>query len=593
MSTNFSSPSIQASLSDYSPLKEPKSIASFFTPPQLVKSSSLSASPVKVTSCSSPIATKPAVSSNLKPQAQVPVDDSGSDLTLSEGESQEKITGKPEEEDLGDKFNDKEILFKLKSPRGIPFSLSEDEEETEADAEDEKEIVGYHQSEKEKENDSDSDISVIISLPSIDLNENIAVSRKFADISNSEYESASEDEADDVPVIVDSDERGNDEIPVMVFNSNQIFIQSSPEKKPSSPERHPAVPPVEMPEKNTSDKRDYEILTNPDGDFDITKVFINREIDNSIQQKEKNYTEEQIRYALISSLAGVENQPPPKKRATDAVQSGGDSLQSTNISKPPASTQPIIQPVQSKITLPQHQVPTLNSQILVPIQAKTGYVYDERMIHHFDPHDPEHPEKPARIASIYEKLRSAKLLERSHRIPIQVKLAEFAPEVQSVHDTKYCRMINQTSLIRNLEELHQISSQFNSVYINPSTAISATVAAAATIALCQSIGKGEIENGFAIVRPPGHHAKHDEPMGFCIYNNVAVAASSLLRKNLARKVLILDWDVHHGNGTQNAFAESGDVLYISLHRYDGAKFYPHIEEANCTYVGTGTAGLGK
>lgn len=226
------------------------------------------------------------------------------------------------------------------------------------------------------------------------------------------------------------------------------------------------------------------------------------------------------------------------------------------------------------------------------IKCRTGYVYDERMLHHFDPHDLEHPEKPARIASIYEKLRSAKLLERSHRIMFQVKLAEFAIELQSVHDPKYCRMINQTSVIRNMDELSQISSRFNSVYLNSSTAISATVAAAATVELCQSIGRGEIENGFAIVRPPGHHAEHDEAMGFCIYNNCAIAASSLLRKNLARRVMILDWDVHHGNGTQNAFAENGDVLYVSLHRYDGGKFYPHIEEANHTYVGTG-AGIGK
>ena len=81
-------------------------------------------------------------------------------------------------------------------------------------------------------------------------------------------------------------------------------------------------------------------------------------------------------------------------------------------------------------------------------------------------------------------------------------------------------------------------------------------------------------------------------MGFCIYNNVAVAASSLLHKSQAQRILILDWDVHHGNGTQNAFAQSADVLYVSIHRYDGGRFYPNMEEANCTYVGSG-AGLGK
>ena len=241
-------------------------------------------------------------------------------------------------------------------------------------------------------------------------------------------------------------------------------------------------------------------------------------------------------------------------------------------------------------TIPNHSSLFTNHQMTGA--SKTGFVYDERMLHHFDPHDPEHPEKPARITSIYEKLRTAKLLDRSRRIPIRVKLSEFGPEVQCIHDVKYCRMVNQTSLIRNVDELHQVSSQFNSVYFNPSTAIAATVAAAATIELCDAIGKGEIENGYAIVRPPGHHAEHDEANGFCIYNNVAVAASSLLRKNLAKRILILDWDIHHGNGTQNAFADSEDVLYISLHRYDGGKFYPHTEEANHTYIGAGR-GLGK
>lgn len=257
----------------------------------------------------------------------------------------------------------------------------------------------------------------------------------------------------------------------------------------------------------------------------------------------------------------------------------------------PASTDHVTLDKSPDETMLSKIVP-LNSQALFELpKSKTGYVYDERLLHHFDPNDPEHPEKPARITSIFEKLRSARLLERSHHIPIHGKLSEFAAEIQAVHDIKYCRMINQTSLVKNVEELNQISSKFNSVYINPSTAISATVAAVATIELCMSIGRGEIENGFAIVRPPGHHAEHDEAMGFCIYNNCAVAASSLLRKNLARKILILDWDVHHGNGTQNAFADNDDVLYVSLHRFDCGKFYPHFEDASHQYVGTG-AGLG-
>ena len=85
---------------------------------------------------------------------------------------------------------------------------------------------------------------------------------------------------------------------------------------------------------------------------------------------------------------------------------------------------------------------------------------------------------------------------------------------------------------------------------------------------------GELRNGFALVRPPGHHAEQEEAMGFCYFNSVAIAAKRLLSSQLARRVLIVDWAIHHGNGTQQAFYDTPDVLYISLHRYDNGNFYP-------------------
>ena len=86
---------------------------------------------------------------------------------------------------------------------------------------------------------------------------------------------------------------------------------------------------------------------------------------------------------------------------------------------------------------------------------------------------------------------------------------------------------------------------------------------------------GELRNGFAIVRPPGHHACESRAMGFCFFNNVAIAAKVLKQRYSAKRILIVDWDVHHGNGLQDAFYDDGSVMYISLHRHDRGSFYPY------------------
>ncbi|KAG0170944.1 Histone deacetylase [Apophysomyces sp. BC1015] len=108
------------------------------------------------------------------------------------------------------------------------------------------------------------------------------------------------------------------------------------------------------------------------------------------------------------------------------------------------------------------------------------------------------------------------------------------------------------------------------------SSISARIAAGALINLVDQIVQGHLRNGFALIRPPGHHAEDDSAMGFCFFNNVAVAAAATLDKypSKIKKVLIIDWDIHHGNGTQKIFYDNPNVLYVSLHRWDHGRFYP-------------------
>lgn len=134
----------------------------------------------------------------------------------------------------------------------------------------------------------------------------------------------------------------------------------------------------------------------------------------------------------------------------------------------------------------------------------------------------------------------------------------------------------------------------DSIYFNNSTYDSALLAAGGAIEACRAVVLGEVRNAIAIVRPPGHHAESTEPSGFCIFNNVPIAARVCQKdfSDKCRKIIILDWDVHHGNGIQHAFYNDPNVLYISLHVFQGGRFYPGFPDGDLTYCGEGP-GLGR
>ena len=177
---------------------------------------------------------------------------------------------------------------------------------------------------------------------------------------------------------------------------------------------------------------------------------------------------------------------------------------------------------------------------------------------------PMHPEGPERLVAIDRMLSE---------FPLKDNLADTPPrdatfeELAWIHEQSYIRRIEQTQE-RSFTVLDPDTSATSDSYA------AALRAAGGTMAAAEAVLSGSYPAAFAFVRPPGHHAEADRAMGFCLFNNVAIAAMYALQRHNLKRVLIVDWDVHHGNGTMHSFYETDEVLYFSVHQY------PH-------YPGTG------
>ncbi|KFQ12259.1 Histone deacetylase 10, partial [Leptosomus discolor] len=113
----------------------------------------------------------------------------------------------------------------------------------------------------------------------------------------------------------------------------------------------------------------------------------------------------------------------------------------------------------------------------------------------------------------------------------------------------------------------------------------ARLAVGATLQLVDAVMSGKVCNGMALVRPPGHHSQRSAANGFCLFNNVAIAAEHAKLKYSLQRILIVDWDVHHGQGTQYIFEEDPSVVYFSWHRYEHQEFWPSLKESDYDAVG--------
>ncbi|KAF2744528.1 hypothetical protein M011DRAFT_470372 [Sporormia fimetaria CBS 119925] len=240
--------------------------------------------------------------------------------------------------------------------------------------------------------------------------------------------------------------------------------------------------------------------------------------------------------------------------------------------------------------------------------SRTGVVYDARMRFHCEPQsmmvgdDDIHPEDPRRIHEIFQELREAGLIQGSDELDdvnteskcwrIQARSATRG-EVLLVHTQEHYEFIESLQG-KSEQELFDLSDVRDSIYFHNSTFECARLAAGGAIEACRAVVRGDVRNALAIIRPPGHHAECGEASGFCIFNNVPIATRVCQNDfpEQCRKVLILDWDVHHGNGIQHIFYEDPNVLYISLHVYRDKQFYPNLPDGNLDYCGQGP-GLGK
>ena len=254
-------------------------------------------------------------------------------------------------------------------------------------------------------------------------------------------------------------------------------------------------------------------------------------------------------------------------------------------------------------------------------KMKMGISYDERMELHASIYS-RHPEKPGRTRAVWKALNDHGLVSRCHFVTAREATAD---EIALTHSIDYVRrvFVLEEALSPPYSQQHQQQQRFSSTtitaasdgvdgdggmnkeenkevvvalpeivmlrsdtYANVHTPQAARLAVGACIGLVDAIANNTIHNGVAVVRPPGHHADRTTSMGFCLFNNAACAAKCARTQHptMFKRVLVVDFDVHHGNGTESLFAGDESLMYASIHRGDRGKFYPMT--GNATSTGT-------
>ncbi len=199
-----------------------------------------------------------------------------------------------------------------------------------------------------------------------------------------------------------------------------------------------------------------------------------------------------------------------------------------------------------------------------------AFVEDPRYRQHRGPAG--HPERPERLDAVSQAIAA-----RRGELRVVAPRAASDEEILRVHRRELLAALHAAS--------EKAPTQLDAdTYVSPASLSVARLAAGAVIVLARSVARGEARAGFAAVRPPGHHAESDRSMGFCLLNNVAIAVRAVQQEEQVERVLVFDWDVHHGNGTQHSFEDDASVLYASTHQFP---YYPGTGDFDEAGVGAG------
>jgi len=204
-----------------------------------------------------------------------------------------------------------------------------------------------------------------------------------------------------------------------------------------------------------------------------------------------------------------------------------------------------------------------------------GWVYSPFLLRHNT--GASHPERPERLGAVVSALERCGLLDGL--VPLSFDAAALAV-LEEVHEPAYI------ALVRMACEQGMTFVGCRETIICPESYDVARLAAGGVLAACDAVMTGRVDRAFCAVRPPGHHAGPDQGMGYCLFNYAALAAHRLRSRHGLDRVAIVDWDVHHGNGTQRFFESHDDVLFISLHESPAIQ-YPHTGYEDERGIGPG------